>query len=237
MVSEINSPNVQRIVNMFDFYHPLRSINNVTIDRDIITIECDVVDSSLREINATFDKYKQSDHLYDVSVTGLKVDRDTESGSQRFCNNQSQFAQQLTDIIVQSDALDIVNIGNQYHKFVQVSKYFRWMRYYRNGQHFPHYDSDWVFPHDVNRATLYTLIVYWTDCQSGELAFCTDDRINHYNIDWSKQATSDQIYKKIKPKKGTIVLFPHSLCHSVLEFTDINTSRIITRGDLIFDKV
>ena len=47
-----------------------------------------------------------------------------------------------------------------------------------------------------------------------------------------RSATDKEIYLKIKPNNMKLVLFPHTLCHGVLPFTE--DERNIIRGDLIF---
>ena len=104
------------------------------------------------------------------------------------------------------------------------------MKYENGGQHYPHYDTDFVI--DKNTITKYSLVMYFNDCKDGELVFCKDFRENHQNSDWNRQVKEEEILLKIKPTAGMIVLFPHTLCHAVLPFT--GEERNIVRGDLEF---
>ena len=120
------------------------------------------------------------------------------------------------------------------------SDYFRFMKYTSGGQHYPHYDTDFII--DNNTITKYSLVMYFNDCKDGELVFCKDNRppktemsfIEKDTSDWNRQVEEEEILLKIKPKAGMIVLFPHTLCHAVLPFT--GEERNIVRGDLEFVK-
>jgi hypothetical protein len=105
------------------------------------------------------------------------------------------------------------------------------MRYSKGGEHFPHYDSDF---HGSNYVTKYSLVMYFNDCESGELAFVDDPRRPVTESDWERQATGEEIYRKITPRAGRIVLFPHTLCHTVLPFRGEASFRRVVRGDLVF---
>ena len=82
------------------------------------------------------------------------------------------------------------------------------------------------------------MVVYFNDCQSGELAFI-DDKSKHrlHCTDWTRQAKDSEIWLKIRPSCMKIVLFPHTSCHTVLPFTDVNSVRYICRGDILFNEV
>ena len=77
-------------------------------------------------------------------------------------------------------------------------------------------------------------MAYFTECQTGELAFVKDTRGE--TTDWDRQAKDDEIYLKILPAPLKIVVFPHTLCHTVLPFTDKGNERIICRGDILYKR-
>ena len=116
-------------------------------------------------------------------------------------------------------------------EFVQVSKYFRAMKYQNGGEHFPHYDSNFVL--DDTLITKMSLVCYGDDCETGEIAFVRSFRDDQNTQDWDRQATDDEIFLKVKPKAGRIVVFDHRVCHTVLPYTEDKQRRVL-RGDLIF---
>ena len=230
---EVISPNVKAILDIrvpdLDPFNYHCTINNgVIVATPTIPLVSNIVQTA-------FDAYEDAGQLYNVGVTGLPIDNGV--GSVRFCNWQRRLADNITTIVDKLGCVELVKgRDDTWHQFEECSKYFRWMKYANGGQHFPHYDSDWVFPYDKSLATLYTMIIYWTDCNTGELAFVNDPRGEGVTSDWERQATEEEIRLKVKPVTGRIVMFPHHMCHTVLPYTD-NGQRIITRGDLIFRKV
>lgn len=193
----------------------------------------------LEKLPAAFDAYQQHNAVYPVTTTGLKIQDDQQIGSHRFCTMDYRFAQYLTNVIKDRSVVDIIQSQNQWFDMINVSQYFRFMKYSSGGEHYPHYDSD--FEYQYNKAvTKYSVVVYFNDCDSGELAFVDDTRgkkIVFYKDDWKRQATDQEIWLKIKPSYMKIVLFPHELCHTVLPFTDQDNIRYICRGDILFNQV
>lgn len=197
-----------------------------------------------------FDSYRE--HMYPVSVTGLKTKVvDTASyrtsaietkpiyGSRRFCTMDYNFAELLTNIIKGRSAVDIIQDENgDWMEMVNVSQYFRFMDYEEGGEHFPHYDSDYHYEYN-DSYTKYSLVVYFTQCKTGEFAFVNDAGTKFEGIidDWDRQATEEECWLKIKPEPMKILLFPHTLCHTVLPFTDVGRHRMICRGDILFKKI
>lgn len=194
-------------------------------------------------VRRLFDMYAEQKQVYRVSVTGHKnSDQNKVAGSSRFCAWDASFAKLLTEIIEITNAVELVDLDHGPWQFEAVSKYFRFMRYASGGEHFPHFDSDFVvnrakgtFGQKVLYATKYSLVAYFNTCTSGEIAFIATDDTNR--DDWTRQAYENEIFLKIKPQAGKIVLFPHNVCHTVLPFTDDGHERLIARGDLIFTKV
>lgn len=183
-------------------------------------------------VNEAFSIHQKAGHVYPVSFNGLKDINDEKIGSHRACMHSKHLANHLTEVVRKADILDLNQHGQE---FLNVSQYFRVMKYTEGGEHAPHYDSDYQFP-NRKYLTKYSLVMYLTNCASGEIFFCHDKRQDHDQTDWNLQATDDEIYLKILPKKGRIVIFDHSLCHGVLPFTDKNKERLIIRGDLIYKR-
>ena len=173
--------------------------------------------------------------MYPVNVTGLK-DSGGEIGSNRFCTMSEILAEYCSTVIAGSSMLDIYPGDTEdIRPFLGVSRYFRAMDYLRGGEHFPHYDSDYMVRRAMFRAmeTKMSLVMYGDDCDSGEIAFVHHNP-DFVNSDWNRQATDSEIFLRIAPEIGRIVVFDHSLCHTVLPYTDETGQRRILRGDLIF---
>lgn len=237
-MDEVLSPNVTMIKRVVD-YMPVYADGQTTATihpNGVIVIDATQTKETIADLMEGFDFYEKRGHLYPVSVTGLKTGENDPVGSHRFCNMDDAIACSIEDIINTLGVPIWDKRGNDLNHYVGVSRYFRFMRYSKGGEHYPHYDSDFVFPNEPAHYTGYTAVVYFTDCNSGEICFVNDTRPNaEERLDWDRQATDDEITLRILPKKGRIVLFPHSLPHTVLPYTD-DGYRIIARGDLVFCK-
>ena len=244
---EVISPNVSLILplqigiprQVFDVKMHSRGI----IEIDILDDDKVSAASILADVKAAFEAYDKAGHLYPVNVTGLPSTSvlEPEIGSVRFCGWEGAFAKSLTYILQLAEVPELYEDSITLWQFECVSKYFRFMRYSKGGQHYPHYDSDFVVtkaPGSLGAKTLYatkySLVMYFNDCETGEIAFLNAE--DKDQADWDHQATDDDIFLKIKPKAGKIVLFPHNVCHTVLPYTD-DGERYIVRGDLIFTRV
>ena len=202
-------------------------------------------------LDGAFENYNIAGATYPVTITGAKVDSKESklAGSTRFCTMDLSFAQYLTKIISDRAVIDIISSERtvergdisfqktDWWEMVNVSQYFRFMKYSTGGEHFPHYDSDFVYEYN-GAVTKYSIVVYFNDCDSGEIAFINDTTGHEKNCsDWTRQANDDEIFLKIRPTTMKILLFPHTLCHTVLPFTDKNNVRYICRGDILFKRV
>lgn len=230
------SPNVKRIEPNLFRNLPGPSLKDILInihENDIIEIQLtnDTVNKEL--FNSTLKAFERFD-IVSVGKTGLESCE--EVGSVRFSTMSSKLAHFLDKVL---------NPVKPYIKdYSHVSHYFRFMKYSKGGEHYPHYDSNYESLVDKNLYTGYSLVMYLNDCEDGEIVFCNDPKT--YDIaphisqqraldaDWDRQCTEHEIYARFKPKAGRIILFPHSLCHSVLPFT--GEQRVIVRGDLYFRK-
>lgn len=239
MIHEPKSPNVtfnssfssSDITKLFDVIaHPKTTIDVSYLDNDIqiVDIDCAIPlkDGVLEVINKKKEKYKEAGHFYPVSITGLK-EVGSAVGSHRFCMKSSTFSQFVYRVLEEANLLEPDMIG--------VSEYLRFMEYSKGGEHYPHYDSDFSFVEAVSNRTAATkksLVMYFTDNDSGEIAFVHD--VNNPNKeDWGRQANESEIYLKIEPKKCRIVIFPHDLCHTVLPLKE-DVKRLMVRGDIIY---
>ena len=243
-MSLIISPNVKRIYN-----NHFEKILNYTpnsvlkyydiLDEKVIVINIqneEYINYLQNQFNIWFNYFKLKNLVENVSITGIKENMNDGQGSSRYSTNSPKLSEYLTNILNSFN----LNIRADFHrdydsiinicKYSKVSDYFRFMKYENGGQHYPHYDTDFVI--DKNTITKYSLVMYFNDCKDGELVFCKDFRENHQNSDWNRQVKEEEILLKIKPTAGMIVLFPHTLCHAVLPFT--GEERNIVRGDLEF---
>ena len=256
-MSLIISPNVKHIYN-----NHFEKILNYTpnsvlkyydiLDEKVIVINIQNeqhINYLQNEFNIWFNYFKLKNLVENVSITGIKENMNDGQGSSRYSTNSPKLSEYLTDILnsfnlnILADFYEDCNSVNSKCKYSKVSDYFRFMKYTSGGQHYPHYDTDFVI--DKNTTTKYSLVMYFNDCEDGELTFCKDNRplktetyfdsFSHTNTsDWNRQVEEEEILLKIKPKAGMIVLFPHTLCHAVLPFT--GKERNIVRGDLEFVK-
>lgn len=249
LMLEIPSPNVTKIIPL-DF-EELSGIQPKDFDisqhkNGIYEFDLILPGSRLGKLNDIYSMIARAflayrDHIYDVDVTGFKKNDGTPSsvGSTRFCTMNYDFAEFLTNIMKYRSVLDIIKDENgSWWEMLNVSQYFRFMRYQTGGEHYPHLDSD--FEYEYNGAvTKYTVVVYFTRCNTGEIAFVdgTGTEFEGKTCDWSRQAKDEEIYLKIKPDVLKIVAFPHTLCHTVLPFTDNCNVRMICRGDILYKKV
>ena len=249
---ELISPNVTRIKHTGVKYpnqHPTCIVHPNGV-YEIDTLVNAMPGENFNIVEGLFRDYQDAGHLYDVSVTGLKTSDNARVGSQRFCTMDRALAQQITDVVNNLGILQqIVKTAADNCRFVEefigCSSYFRFMRYTKGGEHFPHYDSDFQFVNDPMVYTRFTVVAYFTNNVTGEIAFVNDPRENHGNTDWDRQATNEEITLKIAPKRGKIVIFPHDLPHTVLPYEGklegdsiFNAAddgvRMIARGDLVF---
>lgn len=251
-MSLIISPNVKHIYNNH-FEKILNYIPNSTLeyydilDEKVIVINIqneEYINYLQDQFNIWFNYFKLKNLVENVSITGIKENMNDGQGSSRYSTNSPKLSEYLTNILNSFN----LNIRADFHrdydsiinicKYSKVSDYFRFMKYTSGGQHYPHYDTDFII--DKNTITKYSLVMYFNDCEDGELVFCKDNRppktemsfIGTDTSDWNRQVKEEEILLKIKPTAGMIVLFPHTLCHAVLPFT--GRERNIVRGDLEF---
>lgn len=242
LMKEIPSPNVTHTFpDLLDLSRFPRNFRVTSHGRGVFEFNPvgDCWEGARSEVENAFWKYDNLKATYPVTITGAKVDSEScrLAGSTRFCTMDRKFAEYLTSIVAGRSAIDVINTDRGWEEMVNVSQYFRFMCYSTGGEHFPHYDSD--FNYEYNEAsTKYSLVVYFNKCESGEIAFINDTTEHATDrSDWTRQATDEEIWLKIKPSSMKIVLFPHTLCHTVLPFVDKDNKRYICRGDVLFKQV
>jgi hypothetical protein len=229
----VNHPNAFYPINDHSLWGPkalgysCRVVHGVYI---FDTLNQNVLSCVSQAFDAAFRTYQND--MYPVGVSGFK-NPEGRIGSNRFCTMSSILADFFTNIIFDSEMLDA---HAEYGNFLKVSKYFRAMKYTSGGEHFPHYDSDFVVGRKRELLTRMSLVAYGNDCETGEIAFIRDGHDDGSRQDWERQANDSEIFLKIAPKVGRIVVFDHKICHTVLPYIDKEGERRILRGDLIFEK-
>lgn len=241
MIKENIPPNVRLIDNTMysllsktpDFVFRVKTYvhPNGILEFNFSSSKSTYIAKSLKQFfNDYFDYFKEEGYIEDVSVTGITSNLSTGPGSSRFSTvspNLSGLLQKVLETSGLITELNTIGIG----EYVKVADYFRFMKYSSGGQHFPHYDSDYIFPASPEFKTRYSLVMYHEESEDGELYFCHEPR-GPLRTDWDRQANDSEIYLKIKPGPLKIVIFPHTLCHGVLPYS--GKERNIIRGDLIF---
>ena len=221
------SPNVEYIDFSFldegvlDSLFPISTTffrNSITVvDTTHNTLRSTLVDSVRNE----FEIYQKLGYLKDVGVTGLPDNKG--KGSSRFSIHNNNLAVELDRIVNRTFA--------QEKEYQSVSDYFRFMKYTKGGQHYPHYDTDFIYGDGYK--TTHSLVMFFTNNESGNLYFCNEPiGSTNKTQDWNRHASHEEIYLSIKPKVGRIVIFPHTLAHGVSECEE--DLRIAVRGDLIY---
>jgi hypothetical protein len=125
-------------------------------------------------------------------------------------------------------------------KPIGFSPLLRFMKYKTNGQHYAHYDAGFIYP-DPSIRTLMSVVIYLTTNEKGGSTRFINDKQNHiceYNRnhnDWDRETRDDEVFYKVQPLKGKILLFDHRICHDVEKY--LGTERIIIRGDIIFKAI
>ena len=246
------SPNVRFMKNYHDeFFIPMKELDckiHYVNGEAVFEIEPAfswVKDDNLVKCFNDFVHKVPKEFIDTVDITGNK-DKDVGVGSVRFSTHNRTFANRVEEIIESINIPQFLDIyddeGLKKYRYHSVADYIRFMEYQQGGEHYPHYDCD--FEIDENVITKYTLVMYFSNNPNdGEFVFVKDkDGVNPSNIniknvfdyDWTEQAKDDEVLLKINPSVGKIIIFPHSLCHSVLK---TNSPRKIARLDIAMEKI
>ena len=133
------------------------------------------------------------------------------------------------------------NTASKTYRFLGSTPWFRFMKYESGGEHVPHYDAPY-HNEEERYITLFSWVLYLNDVpenSGGKLQFVDDGYDNHpqyreegWNSDWLQQASNEAIIANIRPEEGTLIIFPHWLCHQVEHFN--GPVRQIVRGDVAY---
>lgn len=243
MIEEI-SPNISYInnkfINKFVKKNKVKDLNISILkikDQEIYIIDIENLNDIELLTTVIFKDYSNKNQVYNVNRSGLSDNKEcSEIGSKRFCINSEKLSKFLSKIIKKSNGFPkIINKEIKYLKYNGVSSYFRFMRYSNSGSHYPHYDSDYFFNYS-KKITSYSLVMYLSNCETGEICFIDDKtKFAKTRSDWDRMHNENEVFLKVKPKIGRIVLFSHDICHSVDLFNE--NDRFIIRGDLVFKEI
>jgi hypothetical protein len=212
-----------------------------------------VIDNLLTDVDCMLliSLMNSAPELSPVSIHGLMEGEDDQAGSVRSTMwtpyTASQIWKKLEHIgVLNTRAMSDFTAtdwwqGNKARRFwtpCGASPMMRFMRYDKMGQHYAHYDAGYIYEND-NYRTLMSYVIYLTDCEEGGATrFIKDDQQNipvwdRKHEDWTREATDAEVLCSVQPKKGTMLLFDHRMCHDVEQYMG-DTPRIIIRGDIIF---
>lgn len=190
----------------------------------------------------------ESEQWHPVGVQGLS--NADEIGSIRLNRWSPDFAKFLSDKMIKwcSTIIGLPDTLTDWHQSesesyegeewipYSVSPMFRCMKYSKDGQHWPHYDSGFIYSNEKFR-TLKSFVLYLSTHQTGCTRIIEDGQKGHIrdrnHTDWTRAANLDEVIVSQNPVSGSIFLFNHRICHDVSEFTETE-QRMIIRGDIIY---
>jgi hypothetical protein len=206
---------------------------------------------TVQECDALIALFNRQQMQSPVSVQGRGEEMDYRQGSMRttgWCENISNRMWEVLRPYIPSIQInrdeptfptDWWQEPRAYHwEAVNMSPMLRFMRYTAGGQHYGHYDAAYFYPDKVHRTLLSVILYLSTHSDSGATRFLEDNQ-GHLPIwdrdhaDWAIEAREEQLFAKVHPQKGSVLIFPHRKCHDVQVFKGPG-ERIIIRGDIIF---
>jgi len=194
------------------------------------------------DVSLLVDLFNTSNVYEDVSVHGLKG-VDCKRGSTRTTIWSEELAYELslklftnseycTDEYSRTDSWQHTRKPKNKWSFYGFSPMLRFMKYEN--------DAAYIYP-DTNYRTLKSVVIYLTTNKSGATRLISDNQDSikqkdRNNSDWSVETNEDQIFKKVLPIRGNMLVFDHRICHDVEKFIPQaeNDVRMIIRGDLIY---
>lgn len=122
--------------------------------------------------------------------------------------------------------------------YLGSTPWLRFMKYSSGGKHTPHYDAP--FWNEQERyATLFSWVLYLNtpDGEGGAFQFINDpQQLTSHPTQWDRsdhRTMGDSVLCSIPAEEGTLLVFPHWLCHQVEEFLGAG-NRYIIRGDVAY---
>jgi hypothetical protein len=135
---------------------------------------------------------------------------------------------------------------NTDYSLIGTTPWMRFMKYSSNEsktpRHVPHFDAPY-FCKEEQYITLYSWVLYLNDLKEGDggrLQFIDDgytniheqDRPTEAFSDWREMADPGNVIYSLAPKRGTLIIFPHWVCHQVENF--VGDVRYMIRGDVAY---
>jgi hypothetical protein len=214
---------------------------NFFTDYEVYLIENAISNDSCEELINKFDKQEK----YTVGVDGIS--NDSNVGSYRSMGWMPVLARDINKQIllnimpkkINHDYLDIPLNESRNYDYIGSTPWFRFMKYKSGGKHTPHYDCSYINENE-KYITLYSWVLFLNSIDrndGGKFQFIDDEQQYHSNsINWDKRdhtKMSTDVICSIRPVQGSMLIFPHWLCHQVEEYTG-NDSRYIIRGDVAY---
>lgn len=115
------------------------------------------------------------------------------------------------------------------YRLVGINPLFRFIGYEKGGELTSHYDYTTKLG---KYKTLFSVVIYLTDNDSGATVFYKDPQENNWKKDLSDKSPEwrGEVLKKYYPTKGKALTFPHHMLHSGEETTDF---KLIIRTDIV----
>ena len=111
-------------------------------------------------------------------------------------------------------------------------------RYKAGGQFRPHFDGPWVPEHDW--ASVYTVVVYLNDDFQGGRTTFLEEQPDAYRINLpssSVAAMSKRVRARMRPMRGSALLFNHDVLHEGTPVADCGKNKYILRAEVMFSRV
>ena len=182
--------------------------------------------------------------LYAVGVDGYTTN--TNIGSHRAMGWSVPLSRQITEVLRQfcpsrldqKDFVLPIEHPSPHFEFLGSTPWLRCMKYAGGGKHHPHYDAPFVNTHE-QYLTLYSWVLFLNtlEGEGGRFQFVNDPQHQQLHPpQWERSdhtAMSEDILQSIEPTAGTLLVFPHWLCHQVENFVS-SSHRYIIRGDVAY---
>lgn len=200
----------------------VKYIDNFTVDMDNLDFNYtdNVTVNNITNLNnGVYLLETNFDCEFDNNIIKMNVPTDSKSYTPytRNCERGIILSNNLANKIF--DCLPKIRIyeNNCYYESFSCSSFIRMITYKNSNQKFvSHRDGYFIKKSNNNIKTYYTFILYLNNVDDGG-----ETEFPFLNI-------------KIKPKKGNILIFPHSEVHRGLEI--ISDTKKILRGDIVFQK-
>lgn len=259
-VSPVGFDNVaaKKFIEYYNEYYTFEKMVNNTIEPPVLisnvvdTQGIKIIDQLITkdEANMFIEVFNSSSKLT-ANVHGRLNQMDTEhSGSDRVSWYNVQLADLLftrlngiVDKLIVSDTHIIPGEDNAIYRAVGINPLMRFIGYNNGGMLVPHYD--YPFVENCDTLSLYTLVIYLTDNETGATRFIKELNANRgksledftYDeaCDFNQFNTDDCFIIKNKPKKLLAVLFPHYMLHDCEKV--MGEHKLIIRTDVMYEKI